>query len=222
MGVVRADQEGAADGHRRSPLPPSGPGDDEGAQVAGAPAGDEHATSSAGHAGQIGEPAEGLVLGVDRPAALHPRSTEDRRRAKGRVEQRRCDRWSRGDEREEPRDGRWTRHDGARTSVKRRSASSGPSPSSVIVGPNVLASSSGLGGACSGPAPLRNRSTTQRPTAVASGSTSPPLSPAGVAGGCIPTPVLTAGRRRPSRWRHRSTSGARRRGPSLVQAVPGG
>jgi hypothetical protein len=62
-------------------------GGDECAQVAGGPAADEHAAGSVREAGEVGDPAQRLVLGVDGAGALEPRSGVDARRTDHEVEQ---------------------------------------------------------------------------------------------------------------------------------------
>ena len=58
-------------------------------QVADRAAGDEAAAGRLRHAGQVGQPAQRLVLGVDRARPLQPAAAVDRRGADDQVEQRR-------------------------------------------------------------------------------------------------------------------------------------
>ena len=63
-------------------------GGDQGRQVADRAAGHETAAGLVGHAGQVGDPAQRLVLGVHRARALEPAAAVDRGGAHHQVEQR--------------------------------------------------------------------------------------------------------------------------------------
>ncbi len=69
------------------PLAPTPTGGDEGAEVAGGAAADEHATGRRRHAGQIGEVAQRLVLREDGSSTFHPRAGIDVGGAHHEVEQ---------------------------------------------------------------------------------------------------------------------------------------
>ena len=60
---------------------------DQGREVAGGAAGDEHATGRGGHARQVRDPSQGLVLGPHRARPLQPAAAVDRGRADREVEQ---------------------------------------------------------------------------------------------------------------------------------------
>ncbi len=63
----------------------------------------KHPPADGGQAGQVGDPAQGLVLGVHRAGALEPRAAVDRRRADHQVEQGRRLGRGRRHERQRPR-----------------------------------------------------------------------------------------------------------------------
>ena len=67
--------------------PPDVTGGDEAAQVARGAAGDEDPTGPRRQPREVGQPAEGLVLGEDRPGTLEPRPAVDRRGPHDEVEQ---------------------------------------------------------------------------------------------------------------------------------------
>ncbi len=75
-------------------------GGDQRREIADRSAGDEAAAGLFGHTGQVGDPAQRLVLGVHRPGALQPAAAVDRRGADDQVEQRGGLRRSRRDERQ--------------------------------------------------------------------------------------------------------------------------
>ncbi len=83
----RHDQPARAVHRPVGSLPPAPARRDEGAQVAGRAATDEHAAGRRREAGEVGDPAQRLVLGVDGPAALQPRAAVDARRPDDEVEQ---------------------------------------------------------------------------------------------------------------------------------------
>ncbi|MEI2704488.1 MAG: hypothetical protein V9E89_04315 [Ilumatobacteraceae bacterium] len=89
-----------------APAGPEAPGEacrDQGAEVAGGAAADEHAAGLRGQAGQVGEVAQRLVLGEHGTAPFQPRSGVDARRPDDQIEQHGGLRRGRGHERQEPR-----------------------------------------------------------------------------------------------------------------------
>ena len=95
---------------------PAEPGGDQRAEVARRAAGDEHSAGRVGHADQVGDVAQRLVLGVDGAAALEPRPGVDARGPDHEIEQDRRLGRRRRHERQEPRmvdrDARRTEHVG--------------------------------------------------------------------------------------------------------------
>ncbi len=73
---------------------------DQGGEVGRGPTGHEHATRVPGQPGDVGEPAQRLVLGIDRPRRVEPRRCDDARRRDDLVEQDRGRRGRVRDERE--------------------------------------------------------------------------------------------------------------------------
>lgn len=79
------------------------PGRDQRGEVADRPAGDEDATGRRRHPDEVGDPAQGLVLGVDRPGTFEPRPAIDRRQTDDGIESGRLDGGGARDERGVPR-----------------------------------------------------------------------------------------------------------------------
>ena len=75
--AVAATRLGRTPGRGRAPR--RVPRGDEGREVADRPAGREDAAGAGRHPDEVGDPAQRLVLGVDRAGALEPRARVDRR-----------------------------------------------------------------------------------------------------------------------------------------------